>query len=202
MTGLAALFGGEAKLMAHVSQWLFEQRYFGCMAIAGNLGAAWAMANYGTRRLSPAAEQAAEQQAYPPVAGSVCRLVTYRPSTNCHLPALRLAPHTLDALRRLGLRRIGDLQHLPRVGLATRLGSELVDRWDQVLGLKQEPIVSLHASPDWSLEQSLEVPTQDSQTIAELLRRLSQPISGEDYPSKTKVPCACCVEWIWFSSLG
>lgn len=89
------------------------------------------------------------------------------------LAALRLQPETIVSLQRLGLRTIGQLSELPRAGLATRLGEQLLLRWDQATGRKREPIVTLHSSPDWSLQQTLEYPTQHRETIAELLRRLS-----------------------------
>jgi protein ImuB len=89
------------------------------------------------------------------------------------IEALRLPPETIKSLHRLGILTIQDLNSLPRDGLATRLGEQLIRRWDQALGLQPEPIVTLHSLPDWSLEYALEYPTADRATIAELLRRLS-----------------------------
>jgi protein ImuB len=197
VTGLASLFGGEAALMGQVSHWLRTQHYFGCMAIAGSVGAAWAMANYGTRRLPQATKPPARQSGSETAPENntddnpdseyqrsipECRCYSL-PSgdvealTALPLTALRLAPETIVNLNRLGLRRIAELQQLPRAGMATRLGEALLTRWDQVLGLIDEPIVTIHALPDWNLEQTLEVPTENRETIAELVRRLSRELS-------------------------
>ncbi len=204
VTGLAGLFGGEAALLDQVSQWLATKRYFGCLAMAGSVGAAWALANYGTRRLAPAprsspdaCDSAARDSAacdsgtasetapasaplYQPPA---CRCVNlpagedWQAVSQLPLAALRLPEETIVALQRLGLRHIGELESLPRGGLATRLGDALLTRWDQAVGRQDEPIVTLHSSPDWSIEQTLEVPTEHRETIVELLRRASREMS-------------------------
>lgn len=94
------------------------------------------------------------------------------------LPALRLSTECVTALQRLGIHTIGALATLPRDGMATRLGDQLILRWDQALGVQSEPIVTLHSRPDWCLEQSLEIPTLDRETIAELVKRLSRELAG------------------------
>ena len=211
VTGLAGLFGGETALMQGVSQWLDEQNYFGCMAIGGSVGAAWALANYGTRRLAPppaepqsrsqseserdvsewglgrrtAAEaglalgvEEEERRIVPRcrftsiAAGGDAAVVGKLP-----LVALRIAPETLASLHRLGIRTIAELEQLPRAGLATRLGETLLARWDAAMGRKDEPIVTLVASPNWSVEQTLEIATEHTETMIELVRRLSNELA-------------------------
>jgi protein ImuB len=54
--------------------------------------------------------------------------------------ALRLPPEIIQDLRRLGLRRIGELYGLPRAPLAPRFGELVARRLDQALGLVEEPI--------------------------------------------------------------
>ncbi len=190
VTGLAIHFGGEDQLLGLVSQWLFNQRYFGCLAIASSLGAAWAIANYGNRkRPNPAKPNATKTNS-----AEASDALTENPTTNttlesqfiiaangnnaatlAHMPvaALRLIPDTVQTLQRLGIHFIGQLEQLPRAGMATRLGQALLDRWDQAIGLKPEPLIALHALPEWQLEQTLEYPTEHRATIAELVRRLS-----------------------------
>lgn len=228
VTGLASLFGGEDVLMQSIGQWLDQHNYFGCMAIAGTVGAAWAMANYGTRRLTPtpSTKLSALRAANPaPAAGSthsrtgeaqsaadrnactaagVAAEVIAEPNVDVFmqrivpesrvmsvaagddatavgslpLAALRLPPETITSLQRLGLRTIAELEQLPRAGLATRLGELLLDRWDQALGRKSEPIVTLAPLDDWSLEQTLEIPTEHRETMLELVRRMSHSLAG------------------------
>ena len=201
VTGIAELFGGEPQLLGEVARWLGAQRLFGCLGLAGTVGAAWALANYRTR--SPSALTlplgGSEVSNSPDVSNSpndvpACRIASNvaRRSASCEnvarrsapcelaelpLAALRLPPETVIALQRLGLRRIGQLSQLPRAGMAARLGEQLLLRWDQATGQQPEPIITRHALPDWHLEQSLEFPTQHRETMAELVRRLTRQLA-------------------------
>ncbi len=87
------------------------------------------------------------------------------------LAALRIDETTHTTLKRLGLRTLKQLFQLPRAGLANRLGQQLLDRWDQLTGACDEPIIALHGSPDWSVDQELEIATDHVETIVELVRR-------------------------------
>ncbi len=171
VTGLASFFGGEERLLSLIAKWLDEQHYFGCMAIASSLGAAWALANYGHRkRPSTLVSSPATTESQFIIANS-----NASDSTIAYLPiaALRLTPDTVQTLQRLGIRCIGELAQLPRAGMATRLGQPLLDRWDQALGHKSEPLIALHALPEWQIEHTLEYPTEHRATIAEVVKRLS-----------------------------
>jgi protein ImuB len=194
ITGLASHFGGEQCLLTLVSDWLYEHHYFGCMAIAGNIGAAWAVANYGHRkRSSPSGktlQRRATQRTAPPTSAPAAPDAN-TPSVpisqflivGCgqegdalqQLPiaALRLPFETVQSLQRLGIDTIGQLSTLPRAGMSSRLGQALLDRWDQAVGLKSEALIALHALPEWQIDQTLEYPTEHQGTIAELVKRLS-----------------------------
>lgn len=195
VTGLASHFGGEEQLLGLVSNWLFEQRYFGCMAIASSLGTAWAIANYGHRKrqnsttLPTTLQGNVQADATKPTQDQIANTTLrsqYIIAANgnnaallAHIPiaALRLVPETVQTLQRLGIRMIGQLEQLPRAGMATRLGQTLLDRWDQAIGVKSEPLIALHTLPEWQLDQTLEYPTEHRATIAELVRRLSNDLA-------------------------
>ncbi len=93
-TGCAHLFGGEAAMLADMTARLARVGIGARAAIADTPGAAHAMARYGERHgkycVMP---DGAAAQALAPLP----------------LAALRLAPETAAALRRLGLERIGAL---------------------------------------------------------------------------------------------
>ncbi len=89
------------------------------------------------------------------------------------IAALRLPFDTVQMLNRLGIQSIRQLAELPRDGMATRLGQTLLDRWDQALGRKAEPVIALHVLPELQLEQTLEYPTEHRATMAELVKRMS-----------------------------
>jgi len=57
--------------------------------------------------------------------------------------ALRLPAETVDALRRLGVERIGQVAAMPRAPLARRFGGEVRRRLDQGLGHAAEPFEAL-----------------------------------------------------------
>lgn len=169
VTGIASLFGGEDQLLAGVARWLREQRFFGCLAIAGSVGAAWAMANYSLRNQEPSSQAAVPDCRFTAVTTDGARAAL----SPLPVEALRLERATVAALRRLAVRQIGQLWQLPRDGLATRLGQHLLTRSDQALGVIDEPIAALHGSPVWSVEQTLEYPTEHRATILHLVGQLS-----------------------------
>lgn len=174
ITGLANLFGGEQNLVDAIAKWLHEQRYFACLALASSVGAAWALANYGLR------EKTADSETPDvPLCRKLIAPAGYDPIAIDGLPlaALRLPADVTESLRRLGVYAIGQLGALPRDGLATRLGQELLDRWDNALGEKDEAIRNLHHAPDWCLEQSLEYPTTHHATLVELVDRHMQELA-------------------------
>ena len=185
VTGIAPLFGGEDELVQTIALWLKRQSYFGCIALANSLGTAWALANYALREAptskadSDTEDGSDKQESTVPDSRSVIIESGHDALALDALPfpALRLSPDTVASLRRLGLREIGELQSLPRDGLATRLGQDLIDQWDCAMGVKEEALVNLHSSPDWCLEQTLENPTGNCESLKELVRRLTQQLS-------------------------
>ena len=134
LSGSAHLFGGEAELAAALAQRLAGFAVSARLAVAGTLGAAWALARYGADPLAVLASgQAKAALATLPVA------------------ALRLEPETVTDLVRLGLRRIADLYELPRPALTARFGAGLVQRLDQALGREAEPLSPKPpSSPFWA----------------------------------------------------
>ena len=57
--------------------------------------------------------------------------------------ALRLPVETVDALRRLGVERIGQLAAMPSAPLTRRFGADVCRRLDQALGHAAEPFDAL-----------------------------------------------------------
>jgi protein ImuB len=120
-TGCAHLFGDEAAMLADMTARLARAGIGARAAITDTPGAAHAMARYGTRSV---VSQGATAQALAPLP----------------VAALRLAPETAAALRRLGLERIGELAAVPRGPLARRFGPALLTRLDRALGRVPEPL--------------------------------------------------------------
>jgi protein ImuB len=92
VSAVAHLFGGETRLLADVQARLAARGLTARPAIAPTAAAAWALAHHGLdRAILETGEDPAARLSGLPVA------------------ALRLDPETLLVLRRLGLKRIGDL---------------------------------------------------------------------------------------------
>lgn len=155
ITGAAHLFGGEEELLIDLAHRL---RAFGLpvrLAIADTAGAAWALSHFhASSALALPSGQESEGLAPLPI------------------EALRLAPETSVALRRLGFKRLGALLDKPRAPFAARFSGELLQRLDQALGRAPEPLPFVTPVTVYrSLRQVLEpIATQDAiVTVADLL---------------------------------
>lgn len=135
VTGAAHLFGGEMRLLAD-AQLLFNRRGLTArLAIAPTAGAAWALSHYGPERaVLSHSDDMAQRLAQLPVA------------------ALRLDDDVMTVLRRLGLKRIGDLTGVEgdgqgRDAIMRRFrnrrspGANPLVRMDQLLGKVPEPLL-------------------------------------------------------------
>lgn len=126
VTGVAHLFGGEAGLIADAAGSLAQRGFTARLAIAPTAGAAWALAHYGPQG---AILQPGDSLDDLPVA------------------ALRLDPATVLVLRRLGLKRIGELSGVARDALARRFRNHKAPsanpliRLDQLRGRVPEPLL-------------------------------------------------------------
>ncbi len=121
ITGCAHLFGGEAALLGDILSRLFHMGLDARAAVSSSPGLSWAVSRFG--RGGVVEEEEAE------------RVLTPLP-----VAALRLEDQTVDALRKLGLKYVGDVIHAPRAPLTRRFGPTLLLRLDQALGREEEPI--------------------------------------------------------------
>lgn len=120
--GVAHLFGGERAMCARILRFLARLGLEARIAVAGTLGAAYALARHG-----------GEAVALCPPGGEADAIAGFP------LSALRLDEAGSSAGRRLGLERVGDLLALPRAPLQRRFGSLLLTRLDQAIGHVPEP---------------------------------------------------------------
>jgi len=135
VSGVPHLFGGEQALLADLERRLARLGFTARLALAETLGGAHALARCARASLIVPEGEIGSALAPLPV------------------DALRLEPEITSLLRRLGLKRIGQLYALPRTSLERRFHSKdraeaVLLRLDQALGRRQEPRVSLLPSPD------------------------------------------------------
>ena len=144
VTAVAHLFGGEAKLLADVHH-AFDTRGFAIRAaIAPTAGAAWALAHYGPERSILAPPSHSPRGLAPrddDVSWMEARL------SDLPVAALRLDDDVLTVLRRLGLKRLGELGTVGRDALHRRFrnrkspAANPLVRMDQLLGRVPEPLL-------------------------------------------------------------
>jgi protein ImuB len=159
ITGVTKLFGGEAVLAQRV-RGFFEQRgYRVQIAIADTSGAAGAVARWSAVQIVPPGDRT--QLADLPVA------------------ALGLPAGIEQQMQHLGLRRIGQLQALPRGSLGARLGKDLLARLDRLTGATAEALVACRPQPDLAVQQSFEHALSDRETIERVLQQLLEQLSGK-----------------------
>jgi protein ImuB len=171
ITGSAHLWGGEAALAADLMARLDRRHITGRIAIADTLGAAWATAHF--------AEAGRDSVVMPP---GDCRTVL----APLPVEALRLDPATVHGLRRVGLKRVGDLYAMPRDALACRFGETVTRRLDQALDDLPEPISPLGETPIRRVRLSFAEPIADpadllcatERLVADLVPRLAREGMG------------------------
>jgi protein ImuB len=157
--GCAHLFGGEAALLADLAARLERMGIAASAAIAGTIGAAWAAARFSSSKIvAPGAE---------PV------LLAPLP-----LAALRLADETVAVLKRVGLKRIGDIADLPRSPLAARFGTELLRQLDRAVGREDESLNPRLPVPPYCAEQRFPEPIAREDDVLAVTQRLAARLAA------------------------
>ena len=156
ITGSAHLFGGEEAMLAAMGQRLTRAGLSVRSGLGDTRGAAWARAHYG-------ADAAL---------------------ADLPVEALRLDAETVAGLKRMGLRRIGDLSGTPRAPLARRFGPGLLLRLDQALGHQPEQISPEAEPPHYGIRITLPEPIgleSDVMAAADrLLTRLCDKLRAQE----------------------
>lgn len=127
VTGCAHLFGGEAGLIKAVHALSGRLGLETRCALARTPQAARALARFGPPGVIVAEGEDRARGRRLPVA------------------ALELAAADIQALRRAGLKTIGDVDDRPRASLAARFGQDFVIRLDRILGLEDVRITPVRS---------------------------------------------------------
>lgn len=170
VTGSTHLFGGPAEMLVDIESRLSVQGLSVGVAMAPTWGAAWSLARFGPVRAMSTDETLSAMIAPLPVA------------------ALRIDEDTALLLRRLGLKRIGQLADVPRLPLMRRFAKAPLDqnpvmRLDQMMGDLAEPVSSQEAPPPFQVQSRLAEPIQDptpylQELCDELCKALARAGSG------------------------
>lgn len=184
MTGVAHLFGGEEALAQDCIKRLRYAGYHALLAIADTRSAAFALCRYGLMN----------QQVLIAPPGEVRASLAGLP-----VEGLQLTADLVVLLRRLGLKRIGQLYHLPRAALARRFrdstpkkksgthksrsyksasiyagsAEALVMRLDQALGELSEPARGIAEPPVYRVQRAYPEPLISHEGIFAALEDLA-----------------------------
>ncbi|WP_421993650.1 Y-family DNA polymerase [Qipengyuania sp.] len=130
VTSVPHLFGGEKHLLADVHEAFAKRRLSIRAAIAPTAGAAWALAHYGPDAAIVEGHDAIE-----------------RALADLPVAALRLDEDVVTVLRRLGLKRMGEIATIGRDAIQRRFrnrkspAANPLIRLDQLLGRVPEPLL-------------------------------------------------------------
>lgn len=157
VTGCAHLFGGEAGLVQAVGTHLKRLGLHSRLALASTPQAARALSRFGPGGV------------FGPEAG---RAAVRRLSVS----ALELEEREEQALRRAGLKRLGDLDDRPRAPLAARFGSDFPSRLARVLGDEDIRITPHRPAPPIVVDRIFFEPISTDEDIQRVLCDLLEEI--------------------------
>ncbi|MCC6925804.1 DUF6504 family protein [Novosphingobium sp.] len=158
VTGVAHLYGGEPALLADAAARLAACGLSVRLALAPTAGSAWALSHYGPEQ---AIHHPGDSLDALPVA------------------ALRLDPAVQLVLRRLGLKRVGELAGVARDALARRFrtirapAANPLVRLDQLLGRVPEPLLPVLAAPPPMVQRRLLEPIRHRSLLDRVVEDLA-----------------------------
>ena len=158
ITGSAHLWGGERALAADLAARLDRRGAASRIVIADTLGAAWAMARFAEASDSVVILAPGELRAA---------------LASLPVEALRLDPLTAQGLRRVGLKRVGDLCAMPRDALSRRFGETVARLLDQALDEMPEPLSPLGEVPSRRVRLSFAEPITEPADLMLATERLA-----------------------------
>lgn len=158
VTGAAHLFGGEEAMLATMLVKLRKQGFIVRGSMAGTALAARALAR--CRDGSIAAP------------GTDSEMIAPLP-----IEALAFDPETAHALRRAGLKTIGQVASRKRAELTARFGAKFVFTLDAAFGGAEKPISPRTPLPDYRTEQNFAEPVTAEETIRTALEHLATALA-------------------------
>lgn len=159
VTGASHLFGGEADTLQTIRNFIARQDFCIRAALAGTAQAARALAQFADDTIAAPAHDA----------GAVAPLP---------VEALAVDDTIIHALKRAGLKTIGEVANRGRGELRSRFGSDFVFTMDCVLGTAERPIAPRAFVPDVMAEQAFADPVVNEHAVAAALHSLAVNVSA------------------------
>jgi protein ImuB len=159
VTGTTHLFGGEQEMLDNIRTRISKQGFAVRAALAGTAAAAQALAYCRDYTVVQPGEDANAVFPLP-------------------VEALRLGSETTHALRRAGLKTIGQVASRQRAELTARFGKAMVAALDAALGQDQTPISPRLPLPDYSTEHRFAEPIVTQEAVLGTLCRLTATLAA------------------------
>ena len=176
ISNLEHLYGSEAKLAGEVEKFFTRRGYRVRLAVAETVGAAWAAAHFGCERAGSSSTPLEDCKLQ--IADSLETNLQFSISS-MPVRALRIAEETVAVLHELGIETIDQLLALPREGLSSRFGEELLRRLDQLTGRGRELIEPQRGLPALEASYALEGSTADRGVLVHVLSRLAEQLARQ-----------------------
>jgi len=158
-SGAAHRFGGEAAMLADMTGRLGKAGFAARTAMAGTWGSAHALARFVH---APATIVPSDQSG---------RAIAHLPTW-----ALRLPDGMADALSKMGIDTVGEIEAKPRAPLALRFGPGLTRRLDQAYGRTAEPIEPVEAPELIQVRRAFAEPIGAPETLARYILKLVEAL--------------------------
>lgn len=129
IAGSTRLFGGIAQLLEQIQAWIASEALSPCVSVMPTPASAILCARTGKSLCITAREH---------IHGAIREIPTQ---------ALVTDTKRQQALNRFGINTLGDLLRLPRDGMARRLGPDLVQKLDKLLGRQPDPQKAITPPP-------------------------------------------------------
>jgi protein ImuB len=160
-TGCAHLWGGEEEYIGHITTRLQQLGYTIKIAMAGSIGAAWALAHFGVG--ASIVQHGDEKNALaflPPV-------------------ALRIDDEIASRLQKLGLTSIIDTLDIPTPSLRRRFGNQFIKQVQFALGYMEELMVPVELPADYVQRLHALEPIKHAKGIEIALQKLIEQLCAQ-----------------------
>jgi protein ImuB len=157
ISGCAHLFGGESALLRAICNFIFREEIVVQAAIAGTTVAAYALAKGASGSII---ENGKEKEAV----------------STLPLAALKIDNKVVYALKRAGLKSIGEAAARSSSELAARFGAAFTFLLEQAQGYSAQPIIPRRALPDYAAERRFAEPVATVEVIGRTIFSLASTI--------------------------
>jgi protein ImuB len=160
VTGCTHLWQDEDRFVRTVREYWTGRGYHIQLALAGTVGAAWALAHWTNIAV---VSRGGETQAL----------------SGLPVELLRLPATVLERLGALGLRTVRDVVVLPRETLSSRFDQILPRRLDEAIGRRPELFVAERLHEPLTVAREWDVPLEDRLTLALICREMLRALLRE-----------------------